>query len=542
MARKIILRENGVTGSVPAGYKILGLDSSGDVSLLSKNGSVINIDKVGGTGSGTGATGPVGKGYSSIWTATESPELAGNFWVVEPQSPTTASVIFNVIDFDGNNQSDMFNTLSGLINAGIPVVFTITNGSLILSLIVSGCSTFDNQWEISGTIIESYVLTGPANYVVSFGIKGDRGTSGESGTSGTSGINGVTGDNGTSGTSGESGTSGTSGIDGVTGDNGTSGTSGTNGATGSSGTSGVNGAAGAVGSSGTSGTSGTSQNIAASYMRGSRTTAQTSGLSANSLVVFTQTDNSTGSDISLNTGTGQITLAANKTYRLMAQIPTLTNSLAGSRTSFCWYNETSSSWIGSISGIFSPGDGASYASSMGMSEAVITTTVSTVVSYRIVGAGSLSGLGGSSDFSTTGSYPWFDIEVISGHSPLVNGITVSSGLVNAGVDVTLGNLKARISTSGNRSLQISTVTGTYSVYGSGIYSQIGAIAGSTISNSSPISVTTTPVYLNSGYNFGSAGATDTWIIMDTGQSISWRITMIVGASYNNNMILIERLL
>ena len=118
----------------------------------------------------------------------------------------------------------------------------------------------------------------------------------------------------------------------------------------------------------------------------------------------------------------------------------------------------------------------------------------------------------------------------------------ASGLVNRGVDVTLGNLKVRMAATGNASLQVSTVTGTYSVYGSGTYSQIGAIAGSTIQSSSPLSITTTPAYLNSGYNFGNSGATDTWIIMDTGNSISWRITMIVGAGYVNNMISIERLL
>jgi hypothetical protein len=38
-----------------------------------------------------------------------------------------------------------------------------------------------------------------------------------------------------------------------------------------------------------------------------------------------------------------------------------------------------------------------------------------------------------------------------------------------------------------------------------------------------------------------AGSTDTWNIMDTSAGIAWRITMIIGADYNNNMISIERL-
>ena len=115
----------------------------------------------------------------------------------------------------------------------------------------------------------------------------------------------------------------------------------------------------------------------------------------------------------------------------------------------------------------------------------------------------------------------------------------ASGFVNAGDYVTLGNLKARIPASGNRSLQVATVSGTYSVYGSGIYSQIGGIAGSTLS--SPLSITTTPAYLNAANGFTVAGAMDTWVIIDTVNFIAWRITMIIGPLFNANLITIERL-
>jgi hypothetical protein len=114
----------------------------------------------------------------------------------------------------------------------------------------------------------------------------------------------------------------------------------------------------------------------------------------------------------------------------------------------------------------------------------------------------------------------------------------ASGIVNSGVDVTLGNLKARMAGSGNRSLQVSTVSGTYSVIGSGVYSYNG-IGGTTLS--SLLTITTTPTYIVAGYQFGVAGSTDTWILMDAANNIAWRISMIVGFSYNNNMITIERL-
>jgi hypothetical protein len=120
-------------------------------------------------------------------------------------------------------------------------------------------------------------------------------------------------------------------------------------------------------------------------------------------------------------------------------------------------------------------------------------------------------------------------------------LTKASGIVNRGVDVTLGNLKARIAATGNISLQLSTVSGTYSIYGSGIYAQAGAVVGATIDGSAPKTISTTPAYLVAGNTFPTAGGTDTWNIMDTSNSIAWRITMILGAGVNNNLISIERL-
>jgi hypothetical protein len=118
----------------------------------------------------------------------------------------------------------------------------------------------------------------------------------------------------------------------------------------------------------------------------------------------------------------------------------------------------------------------------------------------------------------------------------------ASGVVNAGVDVTLGNLKARIPTSGNRSLQVSTGTGSYTVTGSSIYSQAGTVSGVTLNTTGARTINTTPAYLNPSYHFSTDGAVDTWNIYDVANSIGWRITFICGASYANNFISIERML
>jgi collagen type VII alpha len=335
------------------------------------------------------------------------------------------------------------------------------------------------------------------------------------------------------------------------------------GAIGSSGTSGVSGTSGLSGSHGTSGAS-----AAASYMRGSRSTTQTSNLTANSLVAFTQSDNSASSDISLNTGTGQITLAAGKTYRLMAQVPTYSTSSNTVRPSFCWYNETTSAWIGSQSSSYSGADTASFGAIGGLSDAVITVSSTTVVSFRILGTqAGLTGLGGNIDFDTRGSYPWFDIEVISGYSPVANGtsgtsgagtsgssgsagsagtsgtsslgvLSLASGIVNAGTFVTLDNIKATITTGGQRGLSLATVSGTFACNIGGNFAGTGVGSGGTSGTATITTSTSTSIF---GWGFTNQGDIATYIITDTTNSRAYRITIQIGNSFNNNFVSIERL-
>jgi uncharacterized protein YdeI (BOF family) len=126
--------------------------------------------------------------------------------------------------------------------------------------------------------------------------------------------------------------------------------------------------------------------------------------------------------------------------------------------------------------------------------------------------------------------------------PTGNVVTKVAAIVSRGTDVTLGNLKIRFAASDNMSLQASTVTGTYSIYGSQVLVGSGTLGSSRIDGGSPLTINTTPTYLNSGNNFLGAGDTTTWNIMDTTAGMSWRISMIVGSGYNNNFISIERLL
>ncbi len=217
--------------------------------------------------------------------------------------------------------------------------------------------------------------------------------------------------------------------------------------------------------------------VSASYMRGSRSTAQTTGITTGGTIVFTQTDNVAGQEITLNTSTGQITLAAGRTYRLLAQVPNFQSGNSDARPQFSWYNETSGAYIGSSSSAYSAASTAGFGALGGLSEVIITTTTTTIVSFRIVNPFNANQLGGNLDFSPTGSYPWFDIQVISG-STAVNGQSVdyvsasrtgSDLTVNSG-DVIVFNTK----NSGN--IPYNTSTGFFTLTAGKTYKLIASVS------------------------------------------------------------------
>jgi hypothetical protein len=283
----------------------------------------------------------------------------------------------------------------------------------------------------------------------------------------------------------------------------------------------------------------TGSGVSASYVRGSRTTAQTAGLSTNGLVAFTQVDQSAGQDISLNTSTGQITLAAGRTYRLQAQVPSFQTSASDARPQFGWYNETTGAYVGSSSAAYSGASTAGYGASGGLSDAVITTTVQTVVSYRILQTFNTNQLGGNGDFQTTGSYPWFNIEVISGNQPIQSDKIAK--FVNDAIPVSFGDIQVQLAPSGsNRSLQIKT-TGTsfsatvtaYADYNTGSYTYISGYTQT---------VNSTFAHIGTGWNFLGNGDLVIYHVRDLTNMRYYKITLMIGPGYSNNMISIEKLI
>jgi len=276
--------------------------------------------------------------------------------------------------------------------------------------------------------------------------------------------------------------------------------------------------------------------VSASYLRGSRSSGQTTGLSNGGTVVFTQVDNAAGQDISLNTTTGQIMLAAGRTYRLTAQVPNFQTTSGETRLQLAWYNETTGTYIGSSSSTYPPSSGAAYGVTGGLSAAIITTTTTTVVSYRFIQISNANQIGGNSDFSTTGSYPWFDAEVISGNQPAMPDRIAK--FVDAGNFVALDNIKATITTSGNRGLSVAAVSTPFYCNIGASYGASGGGSGNAVYNNY---VTTTPSGSWFGWSFGNAGDYATFLVNDTTNSRAYRITISIGAGYANNFISIERL-
>lgn len=112
-----------------------------------------------------------------------------------------------------------------------------------------------------------------------------------------------------------------------------------------------------------------------------------------------------------------------------------------------------------------------------------------------------------------------------------------SGLVNAGTFVTMDLIKATVTTSGNRGLSLAATTGSFGIFIGANYATSGGANGSSGSGT----INTTPSASQFNWNFTSAGDIATYIITDTTNNRAYRITLQIGASYNNNLITIERL-
>lgn len=122
--------------------------------------------------------------------------------------------------------------------------------------------------------------------------------------------------------------------------------------------------------------------------------------------------------------------------------------------------------------------------------------------------------------------------------PNGNVVTKVGEFVNAGTFVTLDNVKVTVTTSGNRSLSLGAVSTSFVGNISGYY---GAIGGGNGNAAKDFTFTTTASTAIFGWHFPDHSTSATYILHDATTSRMYRITMMIGASYLNNFISIERL-
>jgi hypothetical protein len=345
--------------------------------------------------------------------------------------------------------------------------------------------------------------TGPAGTI---GVDGSTGSTGATGPAGTIGVDGSTGATGLPGIV-ESNTApvdtsviwlntNTSGVQGI----GATGSTGPQGATGVNGTIGVDGSTGATGPAGSDGATGAT---------GAGATGAT-GIFGGAL-----TQNLDGNGFNI---TNVETFSANT---LQGTSPNVTLTAGSFSATF---DNTGILTLPAMGG----DEGGEINLGIPSSNTTLTTRVVVDVfqnRFRIF------------DGSTKGAY--IDLsQATVGVGTLLNNRV--SAFVNAGTFVTMDNIKATVTTSGQRGLSLATTTGTISFNIGGNYSlSNGTVSGTSAQSQTLTTSATTSIF---GWSFPNAGDTSTYILTDTTNSRAYRITLMVGSGYNNNMISIERLI
>ena len=188
-------------------------------------------------------------------------------------------------------------------------------------------------------------------------------------------------------------------------------------ATGPTGTTGRTGSTGPTGPTGFTGPTGIG--IIASYAKYTRTAAFQNITANDQDVVLNSLQAEFGSDISVNTTTGAVTLQPNRTYRLRGSAGYL-SSMTATTAIFQWYNQTTAAYVGNSSRYQTSALGATFSTPGGTAEYIFTPSVQTIVSFRVVSGSTFTMAGPTAP-------PWIDIQVIGGNAPITLGVTGDTG-------------------------------------------------------------------------------------------------------------------
>lgn len=125
---------------------------------------------------------------------------------------------------------------------------------------------------------------------------------------------------------------------------------------------------------------------------------------------------------------------------------------------------------------------------------------------------------------------------------VIDGINCVRQIINAGQGLSMDLLTVQMPTGGSRSLQLKVATGTIVANwsGSSVYYGGGTTQTSSDSNRAQ-TFTTSYTYISNLWNFLNPGDSADYMFNDTTNNKFYRITLQVGAGFNNNLIVIERL-
>ena len=147
----------------------------------------------------------------------------------------------------------------------------------------------------------------------------------------------------------------------------------------------------------------------AKYKRGYHSTQ--SNVTVGTAIICNVLENSSGTDITVNTSTGNVTLASNKTYRLRGSPGLFVADAAPAAGYAQWYDPRLSVYIGTGTQIWSS-QATSYDGGVsGPAEVIVTTTSSTVFQLRVTYLVNSTSIGWDAAYSIEQS-PWIDIEEI----------------------------------------------------------------------------------------------------------------------------------
>jgi putative ubiquitin-RnfH superfamily antitoxin RatB of RatAB toxin-antitoxin module len=128
------------------------------------------------------------------------------------------------------------------------------------------------------------------------------------------------------------------------------------------------------------------------------------------------------------------------------------------------------------------------------------------------------------------------IVLTAAFTPIVAPVARSIINADGGIAVPCGTIEVRLPASGNRSIQMRSVTGTLTCRAATTWADGGNTANIITS------LTTAWTYANSTWNFTTSGHWQDLMFIDQTNNRTYRVRMAIGASYNANQFWIEEMM